>query len=72
MLTEVEYLSLQITHLGKDRLDDYGDAPSPETYCGSFRAGEAVVHFWSFKTVVRSFDPGRRPCKECRDMDGRY
>lgn len=72
LLSETQYNSLQITHLGKSRVEDFGDAASKETYCGAYTDGEAVLNSWSFQTVADHADDRRRPCQDCQRLDGRY
>ena len=45
LLSEAQYASLQITHLGASRKEGFGDAAMKETLCGKYAYGEAVGVF---------------------------
>ena len=66
LLTQEQYDSLVLTHVGASKTEAYGDAePGESTLCGDFRPGEEILNLWSFRSVAKHFSMGRRPCKAC-------
>ena len=72
MLTDTQYDTLKVAHLGASKREAYGDAPMKETLCGNYAYGEAVLNAWSFRTVAKHHDNRRRPCQDCQRIEGRY